>query len=66
MKAIVKRSFIHGEVIHDKGARIDIPEGQFADWQSVGLVDAEPEDAPASADPADAAATRKSKPAKPE
>lgn len=43
MKAKVLRSFIHGDTIHDKGAIIDVRDGQFADWEAVGLVKAAPE-----------------------
>lgn len=45
MKAIVKRSFRHGDDKHAKGASIDIPESQFDDWKAAGLVKAAPLDA---------------------
>lgn len=39
-KVIRARGVSHGDVHHEKGAIIELEPGQFADWESVGIVEA--------------------------
>lgn len=39
-KVIRERGVNHGDVHHEKGSVIELEPGQFADWESVGIVEA--------------------------
>lgn len=54
IEATVLRRFSSGDTAFAKGAVISVPEGQFNDWESVGLVKAgaKPKKTEAAAQPA--------------